>query len=413
MSNRRWNAMMLVFVLLVGACQQNAMDSSSTETEPLHELDQELKPSPPGERHAEDEPMTITLPPEALETQIFSTVPVERRQLVERIHATATIKPNEYKLTHVSPRIEGKAIEVFAELGDDVEPGQILASLDSIELGYKKSAFRQARAHLLVTKANYEREKRLFEQRISSEKDYLGAKGAYLQSLATYQAAYEALELVGLSPQEIQQIVARKKDHRPLSIFPLKAPRAGTIIARHLTPGELITPKDKPFTIADLTTVWILLDIYEKDVARIRTGAKVRMTVDAYPDETFHGTVVYLGNILNPDTRTVEARVEIPNPDRRLRPGMFARAAVETSALSEQETLVVPRDAVQDIEQRSVVFVEKQAGTYELRPVTLGRQEDDHVEILAGVQEGERVVTQGSFYLKSIVLGEQLGGHAH
>jgi cobalt-zinc-cadmium efflux system membrane fusion protein len=175
----------------------------------------------------------------------------------------------------------------------------------------------------------------------------------------------------------------------------------------------LITPRDKPFTIADLTTVWILLDIYEKDLAGVRVGADVRMTVDAYSGETFRGVVVYLGNLVNPNTRTIEARVEIPNPDGRLRPGMFARAMIVSSMSKGKKVLVVPQDAIQHIDEKPVAFVEEQPGTYEKRTVTLGAEDDPYVEILDGVKDGERVVTKGSFYLKSIVLGEKLGGHSH
>src|SRR5690606_27477657 len=191
----------------------------------------------------------ITLAPEALEGQFIQIAEIARRKVADGIQATAHISPNKYRLAHVSPRIEGKALKVDAELGDQVKAGERLAILDSIELGTNKSAFRQARTALLVSKANYEREKGLFEQGVSSEKDYLDDKGTYQKSLAAYQAAVEGLELVGLTHGDIQDIIRKKKGHHPLSVFSLTAPQAGTIIERHVTPGELITPNDKPFTI--------------------------------------------------------------------------------------------------------------------------------------------------------------------
>jgi cobalt-zinc-cadmium efflux system membrane fusion protein len=411
----------LILILLVGvACRESPIESASEETTNDHEQgfesDTQGKQARPVDtnqqkqgKHSGD----ITLAPEALESQAFQTVVVERGVVREEIQATANIQPNAYKLTHVSPRIEGKAVKVIAELGDHVKPGDTLALLDSIELGSKKSNFRQARTTLLVNKANYEREKRLFEQQISSEKDYLDAKGAYQQSLASYQAAFEALELVGLSHQDIKAMIESKGGHHPLSSFSLTAPQAGTIIARHISPGELVTPRDKPFTIADLSTVWILLDIYEKDLAHVQEGANVQITVDAYSGETFRGAVAYLGNLVNPATRTVEARVEIPNPDGRLRPGMFARASIRSSSATGKKSLVVSQDAVQHIEEHPVAFVEKKPGTYEKRVLILGANDNPDVEILSGLQEGERVVTKGSFYLKSVLLGETLGGHGH
>ena len=426
--------MLILFVLFGAACQENPAESPGKGTEAKHEQGHEpdkhdhesADPGPESGEHGEEDQHgdthehegeahsgDITIASEALEGQTFQTVLAQWRLVKEGIQATANIKPNEYKLTHVSPRIEGKAVKVIAELGDTVKPGQTLALLDSIELGYKKSAFLQARTNVQVDRKNYEREKRLFEQQISSEKDFLEAQGAFQRNQAAYQAAYEALELVGLPHEEIGNLIKNPKHHHPLSLFPLTAPQKGTIISRHINPGEFVTPKDKPFTIADLRTVWILLDIYERDLAGVRVSAHVRITVDAYPGEIFRGAVVYLGNLVNPDTRTVEARVEIPNPDGRLRPGMFARATIVSSLSKGKKVLVVPQDAIQHIEGKPVAFVEEQPGRYERRMVTLGSEDDPYVEILDGLTEGERIVTQGSFYLKSIMLGEKLGGHSH
>ncbi|MDT3776681.1 efflux RND transporter periplasmic adaptor subunit [Nitrospira sp. MA-1] len=420
MNNSIRDSVLILFLLIGVACQDRptppAPEETSTDQEQRLQSDTYDEQNRQGEsdqhereKHSEE----IILAPEALEGQAFQTVVVERGVVREGIQATANIQPNAYTLTHVSPRIEGKAIKVIAELGDLVKLGETLAILDSIELGSKKSAFRQARTVLQVNKANYAREKRLFAQQISSEKDYLDARGAYQQSVAAYQAAFEALELVGLSHKDIEAIIENKGGHHPLSSFSLTAAQKGTIIERHVTPGELITPRDKPFTIADLSTVWILLDIFEKDLAGVRVGANVRISVDAYPGEVFRGTVVYLSNLLDPGTRTVEARVEIPNPKGRLRPGMFARSSIAHSGSQGKEVLRVSQEAVQHIEEQPVAFVEKKLGTYAKRGVTLGANDDPYVEIVSGLQEGERVVTKGSFYLKSILLGEALGGHGH
>ncbi|MDT7043695.1 efflux RND transporter periplasmic adaptor subunit, partial [Candidatus Nitronereus thalassa] len=182
MNRSMWKYVLILFVLSGVGCQES-QTSSSTEgkdgkQEQGHESDEHGEEDQhEGEKHSDE----ITVAPEALEGQTFQTAVVEPRLVREGIQATANIKPNEYKLTHVSPRIEGKAVKVIAELGDLVKPGQTLAQLDSIELGSKKSAFRQARTTMLVNKANYEREKRLFDQQISSEKDYLDAQGAYQQ----------------------------------------------------------------------------------------------------------------------------------------------------------------------------------------------------------------------------------------
>lgn len=356
------------------------------------------------------QPHQLTLLSQALEGQAFRTAVVERRAIRDEIQATANIKPNEYRLTHVSPRIEGRVIEVLVQLGDQVKVGQPLALFDSIELGQKKSTFLQVKTGRDVDERNYARVKGLFEQRISSEKEFLEARGQYEKSLAAHQAAYEALRLIGLSEEHIKRITWSEKG-KSLSQFPLVAPQAGTVIERPITRGELVSPKDNAFTVTDLSTVWFLVDIYEQHLPAVKVGSEVEITVDAYPDEKFRGKIVYVGYVLNPDTRTVDARVEIANPDRRLRPGMFARATLTLPSTNEdQKVMVVPQDAIQLIDEKPVVFVEESPGSYLVLPVLFGRRSGNDVEVRSGLSEGQRVVTQGSFYLKSILLKEQIAG---
>jgi cobalt-zinc-cadmium efflux system membrane fusion protein len=351
----------------------------------------------------------IELPAEAVDAASIKTAPVTSQALAEEIRATAVIKPNEYRLAHVSPRIAAKAIEVRAVLGSMVELGETLALLDSLELGEKKAAFLQSRTNLDVARRNYEREARLFKQQISSEKEYLEAKGEFERSDAAYRAAREALRLLGLTDEQIDRIAWGARGH-PLSHFPLLAPFAGTIVEQHMTIGELVRPEDKPYTIADLTTVWVVLDIYERDLGRVSRGAEVRVSVDAYPDDAFAGKVTYLGNLVEPGTRAAQARVEIDNRDGKLRPGMFATATLSLPPHQGAKATVVPRDAVQQVRGRPVAFVEEKPGIYVARELKLGRGSSQYVEVLAGLAEGERVVSQGAFYLKSTLLKEEIGG---
>ncbi len=350
----------------------------------------------------------VELPSKALEAIGLKTVPAQERALGNQIRATAIIKPNEYRMAHVSPRIPGKAIAVQAQLGDVVAAGDVLAELDSIDLGERKSAFLQARANLEVARRNYRREERLYTQHISSEKEYLEAKGEFERSDAAYRAAREALRLVGLSDNEIDA-VNWSGGKSSLAHFPLLAPFAGTVIERHITIGELIEPSQTPYTIADLTNVWVLLDVYEKDLARVHIGDDVRVGVEAYPGEAFGGKVTYLSSLLDPATRTAQARVEIDNQDGRLRPGMFATAAITDTAVHGRKALVIPRDAVQRVHGKPVAFVEEKPGVYAARDLSLGVEAGSDVEVLAGITAGESVVSEGAFYLKSTLLKEEVG----
>ncbi|GIV03757.1 MAG: RND transporter [Fimbriimonadales bacterium] len=364
-------------------------------------------PGQPPVPHAEGR---IELPLKARAAASIKTVVPAERPLGRVVRATAVIKPNEYRLAHVSPRIPGRAVEVRALLGKRVEQGEVLAFLDSLELGEKKSAFLQARTNLEVARRDYTREERLFKQQISSEREYLEAKGEFERSEAAFRAAREALRLVGLADADIDRIAWGSTEH-PLSRFPLLAPFAGTVVDQHITIGELIEPTETPYTIADLTTVWALLDIYEKDLALVHVGDSVEVTTEAYPGSTFRGQVTYISSFLDPATRTAQARVEIDNHDGRLRPGMFATASLTAAAAVGRNALVVPRDAVQQVRGTPVVFVETQAGVYEMRQVALGQEAGADVEVLSGLAADERVVTEGAFYLKATVLKEEMGEH--
>jgi cobalt-zinc-cadmium efflux system membrane fusion protein len=389
------SAIALALLALLSSCRSDPVAEAPASTAAA------VQAEPGGER--------LVLSAAAVSGLELKTVPAERVTLDAVIRATAVIRPNEIRLAHVSPRIPGRVVEVGAVLGDRVQADQPLAFLDSLELGEKKSAFLQARANLEVARRNHDREERLFKQRISSEKDYLEAKGEFERSDAAYRAAREALRLLGLGEAAIEEITWGGKDH-PLSHFPIQAPFAGTIIEQHITLGELIQPDQKPYTIADLSTLWILVDVYEKDLGRIAVGTAAEVRVDAFPDERFAGQIAYVSDVLDEATRTARARIEVDNRGGRLRPGMFAAATITLPSTSAVPLVTIPAAAVQRIKDRPVAFVEESPGSYAVRHLTLGREADALVEVHSGVAEGERVVTDGSFTLKSEVLKDQLAG---
>ena len=179
--------------------------------------------------HEETDLTQISLPPEALEGHHFQTTVVRKQAIFQEIRVTATIEPNQYKQAQISPRIEGKAIQVIPELGDLVQEGQTLAILDSLELGQKKAELLQARVNLKLARRNFDREQRLFKQRISSEKEFLNAQGEFERNRASYRATREGLRMIGVPEEAIKEMQWDAKNH-PLSYFHLTAPFAGTIV---------------------------------------------------------------------------------------------------------------------------------------------------------------------------------------
>lgn len=364
------------------------------------------------DEHSEAEGF-LKLPPGALKTLSLETAPAELRSLGGEIKTTAVIEPDQTRIAHVGPRIPGRAINVKAFLGDRVKKGQVLAELDSIELGQAKADYLKAKANLQVASANYQREDRLYKKQISSEKEYLDARGEFFRSEAEMNSSRETLRLLGLTDKEINNLTWDSGKHPP-SHFPLLAPFDGTVTEQHIVLGELIKPEDKPYTLADLSHLWIQLDIYEKDLGWVNTGKEVAIKVDSYPDDHFNGKLTYISDILDESTRTAKARVEILNSEGKLKPGMFATAAITIPSQDSKEYVVIPSTAIQRIEGETVVFIQDDENSFEMKKVTIGNKTGDYVKVFKGIKPGERVVTKGGFYLKSSLLKDEMGeGHAH
>jgi cobalt-zinc-cadmium efflux system membrane fusion protein len=211
-----------------------------------------------------------------------------------------------------------------------------------------------------------------------------------------------------------EQIKALSKDRPPsldreASYTVVRAPIAGVVITREGAPGEVVGPEKPLLSIADLSKVWTLVDIYEKDLASVRRGAPVEIKVDAYPAETFNGNIEYVADVLDPQTRTAKVRVEIWNPLRKLKPGMFATVRLRAQVTPGPASVVaVPSSAIQQVDGQPVIFIRKDSTTFERRTVKPGLTIGDLVEISEGLEGDEAVVTAGSFALKSELLKERI-----
>jgi membrane fusion protein, heavy metal efflux system len=330
---------------------------------------------------------------------------VRRGAVPETITATAFIEPNANRIVHVTPRIPGKIIQVLADWGDTVKQGQRLAILDSVELREVKAQYVKAQVSMEAARVEYVRQQSLYEKGIAAQRNLLDAQREYRVARAEFEAAREKLRLYGLSPREIEAIARGPAETN--ASFPVLAPFAGTIVDKRVSLGEVVAPEKSLLTIADLSTVWVLLDIYEKDLAKVQVGDEVRLSVAAYPDQPFAGKITYIGDLLDEKTRTAKARVEVPNPDRRLKPGMFAEATI-LSRTGAKTALLVLKSAVVYLEGGPVVFVEDTEG-FAARAVTLGAEGKEWLAITEGLREGERIVIQGAYELKAELLKGQMG----
>lgn len=362
------------------------------------------KPESPGRfeatQHAEAEPAeagTISLTDQEIKEARIQTEVVSEREVAESIQLTATIQANQDRLAHVAPRVPGRIVGISAKLGDRVRAGQALASLDSLELGEAHSTYLQAESQARVAQADFERAEKLYADQIVPQKDFLRSRAEHEKARANLRAAADRLRLMGVNPSQA--------DHA-ISTFPVTAPFAGTVIEKKAVLGELATPDQTLFTVADLSTVWIEADLFEKDLGKIRVGATAGITVAAYPGEVFKGRLTYISSVMDKESRTVKGRVEVPNADGRLKPDMFATAAIDT--VTTGKVLTVPASAVLLIEGQQVVFVRENAG-FEKRIVHLGDDLGGRSVLKDGIEDGEAVVVEGAYALKARLLKSKIG----
>ncbi len=345
----------------------------------------------------------LKLTAEAIEAAGIKTEEIAEAEIVDQLVVTATIRPNQDRITHVSPRVSGRIVKVQAKLGDPVKAGQTLAVLDSLEVGEAHSAYLQARTQHTVAKADFERAEKLHGDQIIAQKDHLRAHAEYEKAKASVAAAGDKLRMLGVNATPAD-------DGRAVSTFPLSTPFAGTVIEKHAILGELAQPDKSIFTVADLSRLWIEANLFEKDLGRVRTGADAVVTVDAYPGEAFQGKLTYIAAVVDKESRTVQARVEVANPGGRLKPEMFATAAIRTSSTNggAAKALLLPQEAVVLMQGQPTVFVAEDGG-FEPRPVELGDKLRGKVVIKSGIKSGEKVVTAGTYALKARLLKSQIG----
>ena len=339
----------------------------------------------------------IKLTPEEQERAGIKLELVAPRALENVVSVTATIRPNQDRLAKVAPRVEGRIVRVMAGLGDAVRAGQALAVMDSIAIGEAQSALLQAQASQRVAQADFKRAESLSAEEIIPRRDLLKARGEFEKTSAELRAAQDKLRLLG---------GAASTGGRAESTFSLSAPFAGTVIQKKATVGELGTPSDALFTVADLSTVWIEANLTEDILAKVRVGAAATVTVGAYPGERFGGRVAYVASMQDKDSRTVAARIEVANRDGRLKPEMFANATIAVGG--QKEVISVPDEAILLLQGQPTIFVAENGG-FESRAVEAGDKLAGRTVIKSGLKAGEQLVASGTYALKARLLKSQIG----
>lgn len=338
----------------------------------------------------------IRLTPEESARLDLQLAPVTRGQVFTHREFPATVQANENELAHVTTLIRGRVVKVSVDVGQDVKKGTLLALLHSVDLGVAEGDYLKAAARLYEAELAHARAKELYEGNAVSLAELQRREAAMKTVRAEAREAKSRLELLGVPQDEIERL---DREHTIKADVPLRAPFDGRVIMRNITRGEVVETQEKFFIVANLNDVWVVGNVPEKDVQFIRKEQQVDVLLAAYPHAIFRGTITYVGDVLDPATRTMRLRVTVPNPDRLLKPEMFAIIRVYTS--SNPDALSVPLAALQDGPGGKIVFLQRGPGEFEARAVNLGSEQGDLVSIVDGVSAGELVVTKGSFALKS------------
>jgi RND family efflux transporter MFP subunit len=342
--------------------------------------------------------VVVTLSQEAVKRAGITTTAVSAGTTSTGVRAPGVVEANAYKQVVVTPVVSGRITRVTADLGQPVQRGQMLAQIFSPELADAQTRYISARADLEAHEQELARTEKLVAIGAASSQEIERIHAGHTARRADVESAASRLQLLGLSADAIEALGPGKNQGATTNV---PAPIAGVVTERLANVGLNVDQATKLFTVVDLSSVWVVANLFEKDFARVRVGSPATVTTNAYPDLVLRGRVSYIDPQVSPETRTAKVRIEVPNPRNDLRLGMYAEALLGDSGGA--STPMLPRGAVQNVGDRTVVYLvnPKEPGTLVEREVRVGSATGDRVSVLAGVQIGDVVVGEGSFSVRA------------
>ncbi len=352
-------------------------------------------PAPAG---ADGGDISVTLTPEMIARTGIKTVAASTGTTITTLRLPGVVQPNAYREVAVTSLVSGRITQVSAELGARVGAQDALATIYSPELAEAQTAFIAARAEQVTHQQRQTRTQRLTAIGAATREELEMHEAERAQIDAEVEIARSKLTLLGI-PEERTQRLAGPQD--VVTTLAVRSPLAGVVTKRAANVGQNIDPATPLFTIVDLSNVWVIADLYERDFARVRVGSPATVTSGAYPGVVLRGRVSYIDPQVQPETRTAKLRIELPNAGERLRLGMFVDAQVGES--EPRSGVLVPKAALQAVGSGTVVYVadERENGRFVERKVEAAPSADGQSLIVAGLQAGDRVVTEGAFFLRA------------
>ena len=372
-----FSSFVLSFFLILTACDQASRGTVITAAAPAEKPDGQIRL-------------------EAAAAKTIHTDLVGVKPAKTEIAISGKVQYDEDRLSRISSPIVGRTVEIKVKLGEQVAKGDILMTIDSADINSAYADYFRARSDLAFSQKALDLAKDLYESKAIARKDLQQANNEYMKAETEFNRSKS--RLLSLHVQE------KELDHPPAvqSRFYLKSPLSGTIIEKNVTLGQTVgsDPAQNLFTVADLSTVAVVGEIFEKDISEVELDQEISITVDAYPDLIFHGKIDYIGDLVDPVTRTIKIRGKVKNPGRKLKPEMFARISIEAG--DQEEGISIPQSALFNEGKEQFVFVALSDQTFRRSNVTLGAQSSREAHVVTGLKAGDRIVTEGGLLLKSM-----------
>jgi len=359
------------------------------------------QPSPAASVATSNTPLpdvAVPLSQDAVERAGIVVAPIASGTSGTELRLPGVVEPNAYRQVVVTPLVAGRVTKVGPALGDQVRRGETLAQIYSPALAEAQTRYVSAQAMLDAHDRELQRTQKLVEIGAASRQELEKIHAEHAAQTAAVQSARSQLELLGVSASALEKMAP---DHNVSATISVPAPIDGVVTERGANVGLNADQATKLFTVLDLSTVWVVANLYEKDFPRVRVGNEAAITTSARPDLTLRGRVSYIDPQVSADTRTAKVRIEVPNTGGEHRLGMYADVVV--AGASGTSAPRIPRNAVQNVGDRTVVYLanRKEPGKFVEREVRLGQTSGEQVEVLSGVQPGDVVVTEGSFFVRA------------
>jgi len=351
------------------------------------------KSQPSGATQTAQDP-NLVMANEALLAQIKISV-VSQGDVSDILRVAGQIDYDEQALTRIGASVTGRVTQINAQLGNEVKKGDTLALINSSELSNSQLAYLKARSEKEFHRRTVQRAKTLFEADVISAAELQRRESEYEVASAQTRAAQDQLRVLGVNLKAMEELATTGSIDSVASVM---ATIKGVVVERKVTTGQVVQPADVLFTVADLSRVWAVAQVPEQQVAQVKVGQSVRIEVPALQNEQLLGKLIYVGQTVNPETRTVLVRTELDNTSGRLKPSMLASMLIESTP---KKQLVIPTSAVVREQDADYVFVQEKPGVFRLKPVRLTSEHNGQRVVLDGLSQGVKIVSDGAFHLNN------------